>query len=129
MVSIKSEYAIMESYAEGFELLAQSCDFKKLDLKGIASVWNHGSIVESYLLSKIESALTKDPELKKLRGEVADSGEGRWTVENAIKCGVDIPLIAQSLFIRFRSREGNSFSNRLLAAMRKEFGGHAVKKK
>ncbi len=129
MVHNGVEYAIMEAYAEGFELLAKNMHFKMLDLEGVAHVWNHGSIVQSFLLEKMESALKKDPRLKKIVGEVADSGEGRWTVHTAIENAVDIPVIAQSLFARFRSRETNPFSDRMLAATRFEFGGHEVKKK
>jgi len=129
MVHNGIEYGIMEAYAEGFELLAKNKDLTDLDLKGVSSVWNHGSIIQSYLLEKIEGALEKDPKLEKIRGDVSDSGEGRWTIQTAIECGVDVPVLAQSLFTRFRSRKSDPFSDRLLAAMRREFGGHAVKEK
>ncbi len=122
------EYGIMQAYAEGFELLNNSCKFTNLNLKGIASVWNHGSIISSFLLSKIENALSKDPKLKNIKPYVEDSGEGRWTVENAIECGVSIPVITFSLLNRFKTRNSNPFSDRLLAAMRHEFGGHKIKK-
>jgi len=129
MVHNGIEYGIMEAYAEGFELLKKNQDFKDLDLRGIANVWDNGSIIESFLLSKIEAALEREPKLKNIIGEVADSGEGRWTIKTAIDAGVDVPVLAQSLFTRFRSREDNTFSDRLLAAIRREFGGHAVKEK
>ena len=129
MVHNGIEYGMMQAYAEGFELLSKNRTFTSLDLKGVASVWNHGSIIESYLLGKIDSALEKDPDLSGITGEVADSGEGRWTIKEAIDCGVGVPVLAQSLFTRFRSREKDPFSDRLLAAMRAEFGGHPVKEK
>ncbi|NOZ80814.1 MAG: decarboxylating 6-phosphogluconate dehydrogenase [DPANN group archaeon] len=122
------EYAVMHAYGEGFELLKDG-EYENLDLHGIARVWNHGSIVQSFLLEKLEDALKKDPKLDRLRDYVDDSGEGRWTVQTAIEQGVPLELASLALFARFRSRQGESFSMKTLAAMRNEFGGHAVKKK
>jgi 6-phosphogluconate dehydrogenase len=120
------EYAMMEAYAEGFEIL-QASEFG-YDLRELSKVWNHGSVVRSWLLELAEDAFERDPGLKELKPWVDDSGEGRWTVEAAIALGVPAPAIAASLFQRFFSREENSFGMRVLAALRNEFGGHAVKR-
>jgi len=120
------EYGMLEAYAEGFELLA-SHEFP-LDLAAIADLWQHGSVVRSWLLDLAEDALKKDPGLAGIRGYVEDSGEGRWTVEEAIRLGVPVPALAFSLFERFRSRQEDAWSDRFIAALRNEFGGHAVKK-
>ena len=125
MVHNGIEYGMMQSYAEGFELLS-SAPFS-LDLRAIASLWNQGSVVRSWLLELAERALEKDPGLSGLSPYVEDSGEGRWTVEQSIEAGVPLPSIALSLYMRFFSRQDNSFAMRMLAALRKEFGGHAVK--
>ena len=125
MVHNGIEYGMMQSYAEGFELLS-SAPFP-LDLRAIASLWNQGSVVRSWLLELAERALEKDPELADLSPYVEDSGEGRWTVEQSIEAGVPLPSIALSLYMRFFSRQDNSFAMRMLAALRNEFGGHAVK--
>lgn len=119
------EYGMMQSYAEGFDLLS-SAPFP-LDLRAIASLWNRGSVVRSWLLELAERALAKDPALSALSPYVEDSGEGRWTVEQSIEAGVPLPSIALSLYMRFFSRQENSFAMRMLAALRNEFGGHAVK--
>ena len=119
------EYGMMQAYAEGFELLQQS-DFK-LNLPAIAQLWMQGSVVRSWLLELAASALAKDPELAQIQGYVEDSGEGRWTILDAIEKDVPAAVITQSLFTRFRSRQGESFAEKLLAALRNEFGGHAVK--
>jgi 6-phosphogluconate dehydrogenase len=124
MVHNGVEYGLMQAYGEGFELL-RSSDFE-LDLGQIAEVWRHGSVVRSWLLDLAARALSADPELSELSDEVDDSGEGRWTVETAIDNAVPVPTIALSLFARFASRQDESFSNKLIAALRKEFGGHAV---
>jgi 6-phosphogluconate dehydrogenase len=124
MVHNGIEYGLMQAYGEGFELL-RSSDFD-LDLSQIAEVWRHGSVVRSWLLDLAAHALSADPELAELSDEVDDSGEGRWTVETAIDNAVPVPTIALSLFARFASRQDESFSNKLIAALRKEFGGHAV---
>jgi 6-phosphogluconate dehydrogenase len=119
------EYALMQGYAEGFELL-KSAPFP-LDLGKISHLWNQSSVVRSWLLELAERAFQKDPKLSGIKGFVDDSGEGRWTVEHAIQNAVPAPTIALSLFARFNSRQPNSFSNKVLAALRNEFGGHPVK--
>jgi len=126
MVHNGIEYGLMESYAEGFELL-RSFD-QPLDLAGIAHLWNQGSVVRSWLLELAERALDADPDLQGIRGWVEDSGEGRWTVAEAIERAVPAEALALALFNRFRSRQEDSFRDRLLAALRHEFGGHAVRK-
>ena len=126
MVHNGIEYAMLQAYAEGFEILNAS-QFE-LDLHQIAALWNHGSVVRSWLLELAESAFDKDPDLSKIRGYVEDSGEGRWTVFEAINENVPAPTIAASLFARFVSRQDDSFAMRMIAALRNEFGGHAVKK-
>jgi 6-phosphogluconate dehydrogenase len=120
------EYAIMEAYGEGFELLKASPYGENLELDKIAHLWNQGSVVRSWLLELLESALDKDPQLSDIKGYVEDSGEGRWTVQQAVESGVSAPVIALSLFKRFQSRENDLFSDKVLAALRREFGGHAV---
>ncbi|MEO6420169.1 MAG: phosphogluconate dehydrogenase (NAD(+)-dependent, decarboxylating), partial [Polyangiaceae bacterium] len=126
MVHNGIEYAMMQSYAEGFELMKAS--EYKYDLLKVTSVWNHGSVVRSWLLELAELAFKKDPELAALKPWVEDSGEGRWTVNEAVAHAVAVPTIAAALFARFVSRQDNSFAMRVLAALRNEFGGHAVKK-
>jgi 6-phosphogluconate dehydrogenase len=126
MVHNGIEYAMMQSYAEGFELL-KAAEFG-IDLKQVTKVWNHGSVVRSWLLELAERAFNKDPELSSLKAYVDDSGEGRWTVNEAVAHAVAVPTIAAALFARFVSRQDNSFAMRVLAALRNEFGGHAVKK-
>jgi len=120
------EYGLMQSYAEGFELMHASQ--YSIDLAAVSAVWNHGSVVRSWLLELVARALAEDPELKELRAYVDDSGEGRWTVQEGIDRSVPLPALTAALFTRFRSREDNPFAERLLAAMRNQFGGHAVKK-
>ncbi|HXH84645.1 MAG TPA: 6-phosphogluconate dehydrogenase, partial [Candidatus Tectomicrobia bacterium] len=120
------EYALMQAYAEGFELLAEST--YGLDLPEIARLWTRGSVVRSWLLELAADALAEDPRLEGLKAWVDDSGEGRWTVEDAVEKEVPAPTIALALFARFRSRRDNSFADRLLAAMRQQFGGHAVRR-
>jgi 6-phosphogluconate dehydrogenase len=120
------EYGLMQSYAEGFELMHASQ--YSIDLAAVSAVWNHGSVVRSWLLELVARALAEDPELKELRAYVDDSGEGRWTVQEGIDRAVPLPALTAALFTRFRSREDNPFAERLLAAMRNQFGGHAVKK-
>jgi 6-phosphogluconate dehydrogenase len=128
MVHNGIEYGMMQAFAEGFELLhhfpALSEEKHSLDLKEISEVWRRGSVVASWLLDLIALSLNRDTELSKFSGFVEDSGEGRWTLEAAIDSGVPVPVIANSLFVRFRSRQNNSFAERLLSAMRNEFGGH-----
>jgi 6-phosphogluconate dehydrogenase len=121
------EYGMLQAYAEGYEILHSSKDFK-LDLHQIAKVWNHGSVVRSWLNELAELAFEHDPNLDQLKGFVEDSGEGRWTVQEAIDLDVPAPVITLSLLTRLRSRQPDSFSARVIAALRNEFGGHAVKK-
>ena len=127
MVHNGIEYGALQAYAEGYEILHASKDFK-LDLHKIAAVWNHGSVVRSWLNELAERAFEKDGELSGLRGYVEDSGEGRWTVQEAIDIDVPAPVITLSLLMRLRSRQPDSFSAKVIAALRNEFGGHAVKK-
>jgi 6-phosphogluconate dehydrogenase len=120
------EYGMMQAYAEGFEILARSrYDF---DLQKISHLWNQGSVVRSWLLELAERAFEDDADLSAIRGYVEDSGEGRWTVQEAIDLDVPAPIITLSLQTRFRSRQDDSFSAKVLAALRNQFGGHAVKK-
>jgi 6-phosphogluconate dehydrogenase len=127
MVHNGIEYGMMQAYAEGFELLnATEWD---LDLASIADLWNHASVVRSWLLELAADAFEKDPGLEQITGYVEDTGEGRWTVEQAIAHSVPMPAIASALFMRFRSRQDDTFSGKVLAALRNEFGGHAVKEK
>jgi 6-phosphogluconate dehydrogenase len=120
------EYGMMQAYAEGFELMSSS--EYQLDLPAIAALWNQGSVVRSWLLELAANALGADPALANLKPYVEDSGEGRWTVEDAIDKAVPAPVITAALFARFRSRRTNSFADRLLAALRNQFGGHAVRR-
>ncbi|MGH7602609.1 MAG: phosphogluconate dehydrogenase (NAD(+)-dependent, decarboxylating) [Gemmatimonadaceae bacterium] len=121
------EYGALQAYAEGYEILHASKEFK-LDLHKIAAVWNHGSVVRSWLNELAEMAFERDKDLSDLRGYVEDSGEGRWTVQEAIDLDVPAPVITLSLLARLRSRQPDSFSAKVIAALRNEFGGHAVKK-
>jgi 6-phosphogluconate dehydrogenase len=125
MVHNGIEYSLMQSYAEGFEILKASAFH--YDLAQLAKLWNHGSVIRSWLLELAQSEFEQDPELSKLRGYVEDSGEGRWTLQEAIDHAVPAPVLAMSLFMRFRSRQDDSFSGKVLAALRNEFGGHPVK--
>jgi 6-phosphogluconate dehydrogenase len=126
MVHNGIEYGMLQAYGEGFELLHAS-QFE-LDLGKIAHLWNQGSVVRSWLLELAENALRKDPKLASIKGYVEDSGEGRWTVEEAIEKSVPAPVLALSLFARFASRQEDSFAAKVIAALRNEFGGHAVKR-
>ena len=127
MVHNGIEYGIMQAYAEGFELM-EAKEELGLDLAQIAEMWRWGSVVRSWLLDLTAEALQQDPKLKELQAFVEDSGEGRWTVEEGIELAVPTPVIALSLQARFRSRQDQPFGARMLAAMRNQFGGHAVKK-
>ncbi len=120
------EYGLMQAYAEGFEIL-QTAPFK-LDLASIAELWGKGSVVRSWLLELMAAGLKADPGLPDIKGFVTDSGEGRWTVQAAIDQDVPAPVITLSLQMRFRSRQADSYGAKLLAMMRNQFGGHAVKK-
>jgi 6-phosphogluconate dehydrogenase len=125
MVHNGIEYGLLQAYAEGFELLdAARYD---LDLHAISALWNQGSVVRSWLLELTELALAEDPGLKAIRGYVEDSGEGRWTVQEAVDLGVPATVLAHSLFSRFRSRQDDSYGARLIAALRRQFGGHRTK--
>ena len=122
------EYGMMEAYGEGFELIEASPYGKDIEFSKVAGLWNKGSVVRSWLLELLESAFEKDGRLENLKAYVEDSGEGRWTVNEAVERGVALPAITAALFRRFRSRDDNSFTERVLAALRNEFGGHDVKK-
>jgi 6-phosphogluconate dehydrogenase len=125
MVHNGVEYGMLQAYAEGFEILQKSrYDY---DLRAISSLWNHGSVVRSWLLELAERAFEKDANLDSIRGYVEDSGEGRWTVLEAIEESVPANAIAGSLFARFASRQDDSFAMKVIAALRGEFGGHAIK--
>ncbi len=127
MVHNGVEYGMMQAYAEGFEIMQSKKDFN-LDMHAIASVWQNGSVVRSWLLDLAADALQEDPNLNAIKGYVEDSGEGRWTIQAAIDLDVPAPVITASLFERFHSRRSDTFAAKMLAAMRKGFGGHAVKK-
>jgi 6-phosphogluconate dehydrogenase len=126
MVHNGIEYGMMQAYGEGFQILEASPYAKTLNYAEVAHLWNQGSVVRSWLLELAEAAFSKDVKLTDIRGYVEDSGEGRWTVNQAIETGVSAPVITLSLINRFRSRDKDSFSDRVVAALRREFGGHAV---
>ena len=127
MVHNGIEYGMMQAYAEGFEILKATPSGLKMNQ--ISHLWNQGSVVRSWLLELAELAFAEDPNLDKLKGWVADSGEGRWTIQEAIDHDVAAPVITLSLYERFHSRNPDSFSAKVLAALRNQFGGHAVKTK
>ncbi|NGX29031.1 MAG: 6-phosphogluconate dehydrogenase, NAD(+)-dependent, decarboxylating [Candidatus Anoxychlamydiales bacterium] len=127
MVHNGIEYALMQAYAEGFELLKAKKDFD-LDLHKISKLWNNSSVVRSWLLELIENIFKKDQTLNNIKGFVEDSGEGRWTVKEAIDLGVPTPVINQSLMERFSSRQVDAFQDKILASLRDAFGGHGVNK-
>lgn len=120
------EYGMMQAYAEGFALMQRKAEFN-LDLAEVARTWQHGSVVRSWLLDLSVEALEKNPQLDGIAPYVPDSGEGRWTVAEAIDLDVSAPVITLSLLERLRSREGNSYSDRMLSALRNQFGGHQMK--
>jgi 6-phosphogluconate dehydrogenase len=126
MVHNGIEYSMMQGYAEGFELMAKSN--YNLDLAKIADLWMQGSVVRSWLLELAADALAQDPRLEQLKGYVQDSGEGRWMVLDAIEKGVAVPTLTAALFTRFRSRQQDTFAEKMLAALRNAFGGHAVRR-
>ena len=128
MVHNGIEYGLMQAYAEGFEIMKTKKDFN-LDLHQVSEIWCYGSVVRSWLLDLTAAALKEDQELADIKGWVADSGEGRWTVAEAIDLDVPVPVIALSLWMRFVSRQDESYAAKLLSAMRNQFGGHAVKAK
>lgn len=126
MVHNGIEYALLEAYGEGFELIKAKEEFQ-IDLAKLSHLWNRGSIIRSWLLELAEDAFSKDRELKEIKDYVEDSGEGRWTVYEAIEENIPIPVITLSLLQRLRSREKESFSAKVIAALRNEFGGHSIK--
>ena len=126
MVHNGIEYSMMQGYAEGFELMAKSN--YNLDLAKIADLWMHGSVIRSWLLELGGSALKQDPRLDGLKGYVQDSGEGRWMVKDALEKNVPVPTLSAALFTRFRSRQEESFAEKMLAALRNAFGGHSVRR-
>jgi 6-phosphogluconate dehydrogenase len=126
MVHNGIEYGLMEAYAEGFEIMHAS-DYN-VDLAGVANLWGQGSVVRSWLLELLADALKPDKDLSTIKDYVADSGEGRWTVDEAIERNIPAPVITQSLLVRLRSRQEESYGAKILAALRNEFGGHSVKK-
>ncbi|MBF0531639.1 MAG: decarboxylating 6-phosphogluconate dehydrogenase [Candidatus Omnitrophica bacterium] len=121
------EYGMLQAYAEGFEILAARAEYH-LDLVKIAGLWNQGSVVRSWLLELAQTAFAKDPRLEKIKGYIADSGEGRWTVAEAVAQNVPAPVLTLALLERLRSRQEDSFAAKMIAALRDEFGGHGVKK-
>jgi 6-phosphogluconate dehydrogenase len=123
MVHNGIEYGMMQAYAEGFELLKRVEGYQ-LDATAIAEVWRRGSVVTSWLLDLSAAALVQDPDLEHYSGHVQDSGEGRWTVQTAVEAGVPAHVLSAALYARFRSRQDDSFADRLLSAMRHGFGGH-----
>jgi 6-phosphogluconate dehydrogenase len=127
MVHNGIEYALMQAYAEGFELLQAKSEFK-LDLSQVAEIWQQGSVVRSWLLDLTAAALKQDPGLEDFQAYVEDSGEGRWTVQEGLELAVPLPAISASLQMRFRSRQPRPFGARLLAALRHQFGGHRYQK-
>jgi 6-phosphogluconate dehydrogenase len=128
MVHNGIEYGMMQAYGEGFEIMEASQFGQELDFAAISHLWNHGSVVRSWLLELAEEAFRKNARIDDLSGHVDDSGEGRWTVQQAIETGVPAEVITLSLMRRFRSRQKDPFAERVLSALRREFGGHAVVK-
>ncbi|KPK20421.1 MAG: 6-phosphogluconate dehydrogenase [Nitrospira bacterium SG8_3] len=126
MVHNGIEYGMMQAYGEGFEILEASLYAESLNYAEVAHLWNQGSVIRSWLLELAEEAFKKDGKLSDIRGYVEDSGEGRWTVQQAIETAVAAPVIALSLLQRFRSRKEDTYSDKVLAALRREFGGHGV---
>ena len=126
MVHNGIEYGMMQAYGEGFDILEASPYGESLDYAEVSHLWNQGSVVRSWLLELMESAFENDPNLSDIRGYVEDSGEGRWTIQQAIETGVSAPVIALSLMRRFRSQVQDSFSDKVVAALRREFGGHTT---
>jgi len=127
MVHNGIEYALMQAYAEGFGIMKLSGDFPGMDMHAIAEAWRSGSVVRSWLLDLIADGLSKDRELADIQGYVEDTGEGRWTIQAAVEEAVPAPTITMALFERFRSRMEDTYSDKMLAMMRNQFGGHAVK--
>ncbi len=128
MVHNGIEYAMMQAYGEGFNIIKNSPYGDKVPFAELANLWNQGSVIRSWLLELLESAFKDDPGLETLQPYVEDSGEGRWTVQQAVESSTPAPVIALSLFERFSSRDNADFANKVLAALRNQFGGHAVRK-
>jgi 6-phosphogluconate dehydrogenase len=128
MVHNGIEYGLMQAYAEGFELLGAAEEFS-LDLHEIASIWRYGSVVRSWLLELTEIALRPESDFADIEGVVVDSGEGRWTIEEGLSRSIPLPVITESLYRRYASRDKNAFSDRLVAALRNQFGGHEVERR
>jgi len=128
MVHNGIEYGLMQAYAEGFAMLEDSRYGPELDYSALSHLWNRGSVIRSWLLELAEKAFADSGRLEDVKGWVEDSGEGRWTVQQAVESGTPIPVLSLALMERFSSRRENDFRNRILAALRREFGGHAVKK-
>ena len=126
MVHNGIEYGLMEAYAEGFELLQAKTEFG-LDLNKIAELWKYGSVIRSWLLELAELALREDPDLKNIQAYVEDSGEGRWMIQESLDLGIPLPVIIHALQVRYRSRQEQPFGNKMLAALRNQFGGHQIK--
>jgi 6-phosphogluconate dehydrogenase len=124
MVHNGIEYGLMQAYAEGFEIMSEAPEFD-LDLHQISAIWRYGSVVRSWLLELAERALRPESGFDQIEGVVIDSGEGRWTVEEAIDRGVSAPVISSALFARFASQKKDAFGLRLVSALRNQFGGHA----
>ncbi len=127
MVHNGVEYALLQAYAEGYELMLAASGELDLDLPGTLSAWRQGSVVRSWLLDLLVIALERNPGLEGIRGNVADSGEGRWTVSEGVRLGVPLHAISAALFARFESRQDDSPAMQVIAALRQQFGGHAVR--
>ena len=127
MVHNGIEYGMMQSIAEGFEVLEKS-QFP-LDFEAVAKMWSHGSVIRGWLMELTENAFSKDPKLDAIKGKMFSSGEGKWTLETALDLGVPTPVMALSLIMRYRSLQDDTFTGKVVAALRNEFGGHAVEKK
>lgn len=128
MVHNGIEYALMQSYGEGMELLAKNKEFE-IDLRLAAQVWNNGSVIRSWLCELMEEALSEDPKLEKISDEIGGGSTGKWTTQLALDQEIPTPLIAMALMLRYKSRQKNSFSGKIAAILRNKFGGHTVKKK
>jgi 6-phosphogluconate dehydrogenase len=126
MVHNGIEYGVMQAYAEGFDLLRHKKEFD-LDLLQVSKIWQSGSVIRSWLLDLTVNALSKNPTLEGVAAFVTDSGEGRWTAIEGIELGIALPVISGALDIRFRSQDPDPFANKLLAVLRREFGGHSVR--
>lgn len=127
MVHNGIEYGMMQAIAEGMEVLHKYND--QIDLAAVSKVWNHGSVIRSWLMELTENALSKDKNLQSIKGIMHSSGEGKWTIDTALELGVPTPVITMSLLMRYRSQQEDTFAGKVVAALRNEFGGHAVEKK